>query len=143
MPSQTNSSPYALQLASLDWLDDNPESNTYGDIYFSSRDGLEESDYVFLQHNQLQQRFQALDRSRSGHFYIAETGFGTGLNFLATAELWQRFAPSHWRLHFLSVEKHPLQKADLQRALKRWPSLQSHANELINNYPELTPGCAA
>lgn len=140
MPSQNTSSPYALPLASLDWQDDNPESSAYGDIYFSSRDGLEESHYVFLEHNQLQQRFQALDSSRSGHFYIAETGFGTGLNFLATAELWQRFAPNHWQLHFFSVEKHPLTKADLQRALKRWPSLQSHVDELVDNYPELTPG---
>lgn len=133
-------SPYTLKLASLNWFDDNPESRVYGDLYFSDSDGLEESRYIFLQHNQLEQRFQALDSNQPGHFYIAETGFGTGLNFLATVDLWQRFAPNNWQLHFLSVEKHPLKKTDLQRALKRWPDLQHYVDELLNHYPELTPG---
>lgn len=133
-------SPFTLPAASLDWLDDNPESSAYGDVYFSSQDGLEEARYVFIQHNQLQARFEALDSSRAGHFYIAETGFGTGLSFLATVELWQRYAPSHWQLHYFSVEKYPLKKADLQRALARWPSLKTQIDELLDNYPELIPG---
>ncbi len=56
-----------------------PKSEQFGDIYFSAEDGLEESRYVFQQGNALWQRWQ---QHSASHFVIAETGFGTGLNFL-------------------------------------------------------------
>ena len=140
MSHPPQNSPYTLEPATLNWLDDNPGSSDYGDIYFSCKDGLEETDYVFLQHNHLVERFKALHGQAPGSFTIAETGFGTGLNFLAACNLWQQHAPKDWQLHFISVEKHPLTKSDLQRALKRWPQLQALTHLLIGNYPELTPG---
>ena len=52
----------------------------------TSRDnGLEESRFVFLQHNRLAERFARLDSGAI--FVIGETGFGSGLNFLATCQL--------------------------------------------------------
>ena len=103
-------SPYQLDVASLDWLNDNPASSDYGDIYFSNQDGLAETDYVFLQHNRLAERFSQLNPAEPGSFTIAETGFGTGLNFLAAWQLWRQHAPASWTLNFISVEKHPLLK---------------------------------
>ena len=121
--------------AQLDWQTTAPASRQFGDIYFNSDGGLEETHHVFLQANGLPERW----RERR-HFVIAETGFGTGLNFLATLALWQAHAAAAAQLHFISVEKHPLSPADLGKTLSAWPSLQPFADELIEVYPPLVHG---
>lgn len=119
------------------WQDGQPYSAEYGDIYFSSDSGLEETQHVFLQHNRLQPRWQAL---AAPHFTIAETGFGTGLNFLCAWELWRKSAPKDARLHFISVERYPLTTAELQQALALWPQLAELSAALLQQYRMLTPG---
>ncbi len=120
--------------AQLNWDDEGqPLSSIFGDVYFSKANGLAETRHVFLQHNQLAERWAAL--AESNHFTIAETGFGSGLNFLAAWELWLKTAPQSAQLHFVSVEKFPLNKADLTRALALWPELNLLAEELISAYP--------
>lgn len=124
----------AIDHAQLQWDEDGqPVSSVFGDVYFSRANGLEETRHVFLQHNQLRERWQQL--SAGEHFTIAETGFGSGLNFLAAWQLWLAVAPASAQLHFVSVEKFPLSKADLQRALALWPELDELATQLINTYP--------
>lgn len=120
--------------AELDWDEEGqPLSSAFGDVYFSRANGLEETRHVFLQHNQLTERWQAL--SAGDHFTIAETGFGSGLNFLAAWDLWLRSAPATAQLHFVTVEKFPLAKTDLQRALSLWPALAELSTQLITAYP--------
>lgn len=120
-----------------------PVSTHFDDVYFSKDNGLAETEYVFLVHNQLAQRFQNLGAQ---HFTIAETGFGTGLNFLAAWRLWKNgktTSPStstEQHLHFISVEKYPLAKQDLQRALSLWPELHYFSEQLIEQYPETITG---
>jgi len=123
--------------AKIDWVDGQPYSATYGDVYFSRDNGLEESAYVFLLQNHLQQRWEKLEQSV---FTIAETGFGTGLNFLCAWDLWQTCAPPEARLHFVSTEKHPLLHADLKAALGLWPALAEKAALLLDQYHWITPG---
>lgn len=124
----------SIDHAQLQWDEDGqPVSSVFGDVYFSRANGLEETRHVFLQHNQLTERWQALKAGE--HFTIAETGFGSGLNFLAAWQLWLTAAPASTQLHFVSVEKFPLTKTDLQRALALWPELHELATELINAYP--------
>ena len=131
-------SPYHLDHAQIEWhADATPEAKNYGDIYFQKQAGLKESEYVFLEQNNLAVRFEELSQKK---FIIAETGFGTGLNFLTTWRLWQRKAPKDARLHFISTEKHPLIKTDLIKALAAWPELQTHANALLESYPPLLKG---
>ncbi|CAH0990527.1 tRNA 5-methylaminomethyl-2-thiouridine biosynthesis bifunctional protein MnmC [Sinobacterium norvegicum] len=120
--------------------DGTPVSTMYDDFYFSTDNGYQESQYTFLEGNQLAERWQQLKHQQRGNFVIAEAGFGSGLNFLAAAELWLKTAPEHWQLHFISSEKHPLSKADLTAALALWPSLSTLSQALINNYPPLVPG---
>lgn len=123
-----------IELASLDWdADGQPLSSVFGDVYFSKANGLEETRHVFLKHNQLQERWAAL--ADSSHFTIAETGFGSGLNFLAAWDLWLKTAPPAAQLHFVTVEKFPLNKTDLTRALALWPELKHLADQLIESYP--------
>ncbi len=120
--------------AVLNWDEQGqPVSSTFGDIYFSSASGLEESRHVFLQHNQLSERWQTLKNGE--HFTVAETGFGSGLNFLAAWDLWLKVAPIGAQLHFVSVEKFPLCKTDLTRALALWPELTHLSEQLISAYP--------
>lgn len=132
--------PPAMEPADLVWRDGVPESTRFGDVYFSRDNGLEETRYVFIGHNQLPERFQQVPDT--GHFVIAETGFGTGLNFLAAWAEWlkQRPADDNAILHFVSVERFPLRRQDLEKALSYWPELKSQAAELIEHYPPLIKG---
>ncbi|MDD2743307.1 MAG: bifunctional tRNA (5-methylaminomethyl-2-thiouridine)(34)-methyltransferase MnmD/FAD-dependent 5-carboxymethylaminomethyl-2-thiouridine(34) oxidoreductase MnmC, partial [Rhodocyclaceae bacterium] len=55
-----------------------PYSPSFDDVYHSAYGGPAQARHVFLEGNQLPQRWQGKDR-----FVILETGFGFGLNFLA------------------------------------------------------------
>lgn len=112
-----------------------PFSLDYDDFYYSTGGGLAETVHVFLQGNGLPARFRG-----AGTFTIVETGFGTGLNFLATWDAWRATAPLEARLHFVSVEKHPLLPRDLEAAYHRCAELAPLARALIARYPPLLPG---
>ncbi|MCH8492328.1 MAG: bifunctional tRNA (5-methylaminomethyl-2-thiouridine)(34)-methyltransferase MnmD/FAD-dependent 5-carboxymethylaminomethyl-2-thiouridine(34) oxidoreductase MnmC [Idiomarina sp.] len=124
-----------------------PESALFGDIYFSRKNGIAESTYVFLEGNELSTRFSNSTRKddSSKVWVIAETGFGTGLNFLLTAALFLAHAPASARLHFVSFEKHPLQLNDLKHAISAFKSkgvnhLEALAEQLYARYPTFLPG---
>ncbi|WP_192983241.1 bifunctional tRNA (5-methylaminomethyl-2-thiouridine)(34)-methyltransferase MnmD/FAD-dependent 5-carboxymethylaminomethyl-2-thiouridine(34) oxidoreductase MnmC [Pseudomonas sp. EggHat1] len=125
--------------AQLDWDErGQPLSRSYGDVYFSQENGLEETRYVFLANNDLAARFAALTDGEC--LNIGETGFGTGLNFLCAWQLFEQQAPAGARLHFVSVEKYPLRHDDLQRALALWPELTPFSAELLTQYRAIHPG---
>lgn len=125
----------AIEPARLIFRDGVPCAEDFGDVYFSREDGLAEARHVFLSGNDLPARWAG----RTG-FVIGETGFGTGLNFLLTAAEWQRQAPAGARLHYLSVEKHPLRRDDLARALAPWPQLAPHRETLLSAWPPPVEG---
>ncbi|MBX8500150.1 bifunctional tRNA (5-methylaminomethyl-2-thiouridine)(34)-methyltransferase MnmD/FAD-dependent 5-carboxymethylaminomethyl-2-thiouridine(34) oxidoreductase MnmC [Pseudomonas lijiangensis] len=119
--------------AQIDWDEQgNPHSRAFSDVYFSTESGLEETRHVFLVQNDLRARFTALPAG--DRLVIGETGFGTGLNFLCAWQLFQECAHPEARLHFVSVEKFPLSRADLQRALALWPELKAFAEPLLDQY---------
>ena len=101
----------------LQWDQGHPYSKRYGDRYFD-RDGLAESDYVFLRHNDLPARW-----ANRRAFTIGELGFGTGLNACLTLERWRQTAHPDACLDYISVESHPLGADDMRRALAQWPQL--------------------
>lgn len=121
----------------LQWQDGQPRSARFDDVYFSRESGIAETRHVFLQHNHLQQRWQNLPGTL---FTIAETGFGTGLNFLCAWQLWHDCAPEYARLHFVSTEQYPLARDDLARALALWPELAALSESLLEQYRDLAPG---
>ncbi|WP_326518715.1 FAD-dependent 5-carboxymethylaminomethyl-2-thiouridine(34) oxidoreductase MnmC [Acinetobacter sp. CAAS 2-6] len=134
----------AIQTADLEWQQvdgiDVPVSKQFGDVYFSKDNGLLETRHVFLNGNDLSPRLAAL--ADYDYFCVGETGFGTGLNILALWQLWQQVRPNnHSHLHAISVEKFPLSKADLIRALNAWPELAPLAEQLIAQYPLPIAGC--
>lgn len=115
-----------------------PQSSRHGDVYFSRGQGAAESRYVFLQHNKLPQRWRALPSDQP--FVIAETGFGTGLNFYVTATDFLALAPQTAHLHFVSFEKYPIQPGDLKAAIAHWPEFSEISTATLQHYPELFPG---
>ncbi|EIC84880.1 bifunctional tRNA (5-methylaminomethyl-2-thiouridine)(34)-methyltransferase MnmD/FAD-dependent 5-carboxymethylaminomethyl-2-thiouridine(34) oxidoreductase MnmC [Serratia sp. M24T3] len=142
----------AIQPAELSWNEQGtPVSRQFDDIYFSEQGGLDETRHVFLNGNHFPQRFSSHSRPL---LIIAETGFGTGLNFLT---LWQSFkefqlstaAESQQqlhqttvkRLHFISYEKFPLSVDDLEKAHRHWPELAVYAEELRQQWPLPFAGC--
>jgi tRNA 5-methylaminomethyl-2-thiouridine biosynthesis bifunctional protein len=136
MPSAPDTS---SQQARLEWDEQGqPLSSQFADVYFSNENALAETRYVFLANNQLPERFAALKADQQ--LVIGETGFGTGLNFLCAWQLFEEHAAAGARLHFVSVEKYPLHKADLQRALTLWPELAPYAEQLLAQYVALHPG---
>ncbi|MDP9781284.1 bifunctional tRNA (5-methylaminomethyl-2-thiouridine)(34)-methyltransferase MnmD/FAD-dependent 5-carboxymethylaminomethyl-2-thiouridine(34) oxidoreductase MnmC [Pseudomonas fluorescens] len=127
------------QHAQLDWDDQGrPRSRVFDDVYFSDQSGLDETRYVFLEQNNLAERFAAL--ADNGRLVIGETGFGTGLNFLCAWQLFEQCAPTGARLHFVSVEKYPLSPQDLRRALELWPQLKHQAEQLLEQYVAVHQG---
>lgn len=129
-----NTSKPSINSPLLDWdASGLPCSRQFDDIYFSKDNGLFESRHVFIQGNQLENRFA--DLQDYDVFTIAETGFGTGLNFLETWRCWLNFAPKNAQLHFISIEKFPLSRHQLEQALNLWPELNTLASELIERYP--------
>ncbi|WP_180080767.1 FAD-dependent 5-carboxymethylaminomethyl-2-thiouridine(34) oxidoreductase MnmC [Acinetobacter sp. YH12201] len=135
---------HPIQTADLDWQHvdgiDVPVSKQFGDVYFSKDNGLLETRHVFLNGNDLSTRLAKLNDFE--YFCVGETGFGTGLNILALWQLWQQVRPDNQsHLHAISVEKFPLTKADLIRALNAWPELKPLADQLIAQYPMPIAGC--
>jgi tRNA 5-methylaminomethyl-2-thiouridine biosynthesis bifunctional protein len=132
------SPPFPSGIDPLCWdSEGRPLSSRFQDFYFSHSDGAAETEYVYLQHNQLPQRWQTLRPGQA--FSIGETGFGTGLNFLSCWHRWRQHAPADARLHFVSAELHPLSREDLRLALALWPELTELSEALIAQYP---PACA-
>ena len=129
----------AIETAHLTWNEQGtPVSQHFDDVYFSNDDGLAETRYVFLNGNGFPDRFSQMTTPVCT---VAETGFGTGLNFLT---LWQSFLafrnanPVHplKRLHFISFEKFPLTVADLQAAHRHWPEFADFSLQLCAQWPQ-------
>ncbi|OLF35349.1 FAD-dependent cmnm(5)s(2)U34 oxidoreductase [Psychrobacter sp. C 20.9] len=150
----TNAEPLnTITPAKVEWqMDDTgnmvPVSGEFGDVYFSHADGLAETRHVFLEHNQLPDRLAGLVPQQC--FTIAELGFGTGLNFLATWQLWRQLRDTYpqladARLHFITTEKFPIPLADLTHILALWgeraPELAPLIEPLLAAYPPLIAGC--
>lgn len=152
-PPKKPTPPDVITPAKIGWQTDDagnqvPVSGEFGDVYFSHADGLAESRHVFLAHNQLPERLANLADKQC--FTIAELGFGTGLNFLATWQLWRELRAQQpqltsARLHFITTEKYPIPLNDLTQILALWaqraPELAELIKELLANYPPLIAGC--
>jgi tRNA 5-methylaminomethyl-2-thiouridine biosynthesis bifunctional protein len=123
-----------LDAGDITWRDgDVPFSPHFGDVYYNPKDGLAETRYVFLEGNNLPVAWQARDS-----FTIGETGFGTGLNFLAAWHCWAQDANRSKHLHFVSVEKYPLSRDDMIRAHQSWPELTAFSTQLGDVWPHET-----
>lgn len=108
-----------------------PVAEAHGDVYYSLQDGLEETRVVFLRGCGLPEAWKGRRQ-----FTVAETGFGTGLNFLALWQLWKQHRPTpEALLTFVSFELYPLTEEDARRALAAWPELSGLSARLLQQWP--------
>jgi tRNA 5-methylaminomethyl-2-thiouridine biosynthesis bifunctional protein len=110
-----------------------PFAPAFGDVYHTAAGALAQARHVFLGGNGLPVRWAGRE-----HFTVLETGFGLGNNFLATWDAWRTDPRRCARLTFLSIEKHPPARADLDRvhAAHALPAL---AAQLVAQWPAPTP----
>jgi tRNA 5-methylaminomethyl-2-thiouridine biosynthesis bifunctional protein len=122
-------------LSDFSWTEEGTlYSETYGDIYYHDGGGLEETEYVFVDGNNIRQR---LDCQR---LVIGELGFGTGLNFLTTWKVWREHTGPKGRLIFITCEKHPLGQSFLKQAHKAFPEITEFSRLLCEKLPTLSRG---
>ncbi|MBL4915926.1 tRNA (5-methylaminomethyl-2-thiouridine)(34)-methyltransferase MnmD [Szabonella alba] len=111
------------QVAEIEWQAGGvPVASRFDDPYFSLADGLAETRHVFLAGNDLPARF------RPG-FHIAELGFGTGLNMLATL-----IAAGDVPLRYTSFEAWPMAAQDIARALAAFPEAAAVAGPFLDHW---------
>lgn len=96
-----------------------PVSRRFDDPYFSLEDGLAEARHTFLAGNGLPERL-------APGFAIAELGFGTGLNMLATA-----LAATDGPVRFTSFEAFEMTADEIARALAAFPEAAAVAGPFL------------
>jgi tRNA 5-methylaminomethyl-2-thiouridine biosynthesis bifunctional protein len=112
-----------------------PYSPEYGDVYHSTDSGPGQARHVFLGGNDLPARW-----ANARVFTIAETGFGLGLNFLATWHAWRADSARPVQLHYVSIEKHPFTREGLAALHERYPEFAPLAAQLQGAWPLPLPG---
>src|SRR5688500_13055850 len=117
-------------------MDKAPRSAQFDDIYFTADDGLAETRHVFLAGNNLPEAWSNRDR-----FTIAETGFGTGLNFLETWTRFEKTADSGAILDYVSFELYPWSAKEIRESLSHWSGeFGGRLEKLVRSYPLRIPG---
>jgi len=138
-PVTHHSADYRLASAPLSHRDGVLRADDFDDLYFSTDNGLGEARHVFLDGNDLSCRIAAAPK-----FTIAETGFGTGLNFLAVMALLKASTPKQnqpaCQIDYISFESRPLPTAVMAQSHQAFPDLGSHSHDLIAALPPQWPG---
>ncbi|EQA44951.1 tRNA U-34 5-methylaminomethyl-2-thiouridine biosynthesis protein MnmC [Leptospira broomii serovar Hurstbridge str. 5399] len=128
----------------IEWKENGtPVSTEFDDIYFSPEDGLAETKHVFLDGNRLESRWRRDSFPDKKHFAILELGFGTGLNFFATWNLWKKLRIHNKLsiLRFVSYELFPLTEREIRRAISHFSELTEILSIFLKRYSLLTQGC--
>ncbi|MHB8668109.1 MAG: bifunctional tRNA (5-methylaminomethyl-2-thiouridine)(34)-methyltransferase MnmD/FAD-dependent 5-carboxymethylaminomethyl-2-thiouridine(34) oxidoreductase MnmC [Burkholderiales bacterium] len=115
--------------------DGTPYSAAYGDVYHSADSGPGQAQHVFIAGNDLPRRW-----AQARAFTILETGFGLGLNFLATWRQWRDDLARAQRLHYVSIEKHPFERSALAALHGRYGEFTPLARQLQEAWPPLVAG---
>jgi tRNA 5-methylaminomethyl-2-thiouridine biosynthesis bifunctional protein len=151
--AKNNSPTQELRSAQIHWdSEGQPFSEDFNDVYFNTDSGIDESRFVYINPSRLQERWQ----QHQGNFTLVETGFGTGLNFILTWLEWiefqastdhqqqdrqkQNFEEKSNHLHYISIEKFPLNKDQIAQALSLFPQLKHLTDQLTTEYPLLIKG---
>ncbi len=109
------------------WMDDgSPHSPRFNDRYRSRSGGLAQAVSVFLAGCDLPMSWRGRE-----NFTVLETGFGLGLNFLATWATWEADAQRSERLNFISIEAYPVAAADIVRSAQTASPVSATASQLL------------
>lgn len=126
------------------WLaDGTPRSAVFDDIYRSAgtdgQGGWAQSQAVFLNGCGLSGTDEPA-WAGAPHWQILETGFGLGLNFLATWYAWRQDPLRPRLLHHVAIEAWPVSADDVRHSARAFPELQPLAEQLAAHWQGLLPG---
>lgn len=120
-----------------------PRSALFDDVYRSQGRlgdlGLAQARTVFLQGCGLHGNATAA-WAGAHQWHVLETGFGLGLNFLATWAAWRADPQRPERLFYTGIEAWPVSASDLLRSAAPWPELHALAQALADDWQGLLPG---
>ncbi len=123
----------------IEWNElDEPINKQFDDCYLFTEEGRDEAWYNYIDGNRLPERFAALNKGDT--FTIAETGFGTGLNFINAWICFEQHAPKGASLQFISSELYPLDADTICRALAPFSECRDYADAIIEQLPPPIPG---
>ena len=114
--------------------EENLFSEEYDDFYSSLKGAVEECKHVFIEGNNLTNRFKELEQNAT--FFIGELGFGVGINFITTCSEWLKHTSDNQRLEFYSFDKYLFKVEDFKSLVGVYPELADFSLEYINNYPK-------
>ena len=116
-----------------------PRSTRFQDVYRPAVGGLTQAREVFLRGCGLPDRW-----SEQSSFRILETGFGLGLNFLATWQAWAEHPRRGERLEFCSIEAFPVDPSQIMRNVAALVAanheLCAMAEQLAEQWLSIQPG---
>ena len=115
--------------------DQHPRSDLYQDVYKSRAGAISEAKQVFVEGAGLPELFGSTRQCT-----VLELGFGLGVNFLATLAAWREFADAGTRLHFVSIERHPLDADEITRAHAALGLDDADSRALRECWPLTSPG---
>ncbi|QTD43784.1 FAD-dependent 5-carboxymethylaminomethyl-2-thiouridine(34) oxidoreductase MnmC [Ottowia testudinis] len=83
---------------------------------------------------------QAAPWDGAARWHVLQTGFGAGLNFLATWQAWRQAPGRPRQLFYTVVDAAAPEPAELRRSAAAWPELAPLAEPLIAQWRGLLPG---
>jgi len=137
-PAKHHSADYRLTPAVISHRDGILRADNFDDLYFSADNGLDESQHVFIDGNHIADRL-----SNAAHLTIAETGFGTGLNFLAVMKLLEDITAKQAlmrQIDYISFEARPLPSEIIAKSHQAFPAIKKQSKKLIAALPPHWPG---
>ncbi|MDX2322689.1 bifunctional tRNA (5-methylaminomethyl-2-thiouridine)(34)-methyltransferase MnmD/FAD-dependent 5-carboxymethylaminomethyl-2-thiouridine(34) oxidoreductase MnmC [Campylobacter hepaticus] len=124
-----------MKKAHIIFKDNTPFSLDFDDFYFNSKDGLNESKYVYT--HAFEWKFQE-------NFVIAESGFGIGLNFFLTLKRFlEDKTKTPRKLFYISIEAFYIEKDKLREIYQKlgiYEEFKEFLEVFLKFYPKTKKG---
>ena len=125
-----------MKKARLIFKDNTPFSLDFDDFYFNSKEGLDESKFVYT---------HAFEWKSQENFIIAESGFGIGLNFFLTLKRFLETIPSKRpkKLFYISIEAFYIEKEYLREIYQKlgfYEEFKEILEQFLKFYPKSKEG---
>ncbi len=112
-----------------------PSNILFGDTYYSKMGGLDETYEVFIRPTEIDKKIKI-----QNDIIIGETGFGTGLNFLAVLKEFEESAAPNATLQFYTFEKYLMDAENAGLAHSNFPQIKDQSEKLLRNWPKNVKG---
>lgn len=120
-----------MNKAKLIYKDKTVYSLDFEDIYFDSKNGVDESRFVYS---------EAFEFTQKESFVVAELGFGIGLNFFLTLKRFLKAKIRPKRLFYVSLEGFYIEKEALREIYQKL-GLYDEFKELLEQFLRFYPKC--